>query len=905
MVGVKGVGVGYITEVGSYADGPAASLVSMTGLAAVKTSSGPVVYTGSAQGGGVMAWQTLGAMQVFDRIDFGPPAGMAAPTRVETANIGGQSVLLTYGQAAAGVLSADIAADGTLSAASTLTIGPGRVLALQQIGDAFYTTSADVAGIESWTRDAGGSFTLGAQTPLGGAGMDLMDLAEAQAGGQDYLLAISATSNSVTSFAVAADGTLTETARLGAVDALPIATPTRIETTTLAGQTYAIMAAAGSSSVSVLAVGNDGSLTATDQVNDTQTTRFQGITALATATVGARVYVVAGGADDGLSLMTLLPNGRLLHLETIVDTTAIALSRVSALSTAVHDGLIDVFATSGDDARLTRLTVDPGQAGLVLTAPDSDTLLTGGSGADILMGGAGTDTLQAGAGADVLIDGAGQDSLWGGAGADVFVFQPDGQDDWVMDYQPGIDRLDLSALGPLYTIGAVSISQTANGADLTFAGETVHLVAADGSPIAPGSFALSDLTDLWHLPVPSQTARTTPAALTPGVTLGGDAVSGHLIGGSASENLLGLAGIHDAISGMDGNDVLRGEGMQAAYDTAAATTYRIFEAVLDRAPNYTGYVAWTNQIAAGHDMLDIVSGFTASPEFQNKYGTTDNTQFVTLLFNNVLGRDPGANLAAYTTALDSGTQSREQIVLSFVDSQEFINDTAWRSLDFSRAGAQASWTDDVYRIFVATLGREPKEAALRANTMALANGRGIDTIVHDFTVSAEFTQKYGATTNEDFVTLLYQNVLHRAPGAGLSGWVDALDSGRQTREQVVQGFAQSQEFINSTTLPLTALMRTISHDDVLEGGNGNDIVFGGFGADTFVFGAAETGNDQVVGLERWDTVALTGYGYADAAAALSHMAQVGPDVVFTDAGHSVTFLDTVLQEIHTDMIALG
>ncbi|MBI1417260.1 MAG: DUF4214 domain-containing protein [Limimaricola sp.] len=895
----------YFTKVGSYADGPAASLVSMTGVATFMTSTGPAVFTGSAQGGGVMAWQTLGALRVIDRIDFGPPAGMAAPTRIETANIGGQTVLLTYGQAAAGVLCATIAADGTLSAAQTMAIGSGRVLALQQIGAAFYTVSADVAGIEAWLPDGNGNFSLRGQTPLGTAGMDLLDLADAQVGGADYLLAISTTSNSVTCFAATADGALTQTARLGAVDALPIATPTRIESTTLAGQAYAIVASAASSSVTVLAVGDDGSLTATDQVNDTLTTRFQGVTALATATVGARVYVVAGGADDGLSLMTLLPNGRLLHLESIADTTATALSHISALSTAVHDGLIDVFATSSVDARLTRLTVDPGQAGLVLTAPDSGASLNGGDGADILMGGAGTDQLLGGSGADVLIDGAGQDSLWGGAGADVFVFQADGADDWVMDYQLGIDRLDLSALGPLYTLGAVSISQTASGADLTFAGETVHLLAADGKPIAPASFTLSDLTDLWHVTVPSQTARTTPAALIPGATLGGATASRHLIGDNGPENLLGRAAEHDAISGMDGNDVLRGEGMEAAFDIAAATTYRIFEAVLDRAPNYAGYVNWTNQIMAGHDMLSIVSGFTASPEFQNKYGDTDNTGFVTLLFNNVLGREPGANLAAYTYALESGAQSREQMVLSFVDSQEFINATAWRSLEFSRAGAQASWTDDVYRVFLATLGREPQEAALRANTMALANGRSLDAIVHDFTVSAEFTQKYGSTTNTAFVTLLYENVLHRAPGAGLSGWVDALDTGRQTREQVVQGFAQSQEFINATTAPLTALMHTICHDDVLAGGNGNDILFGGFGADTFVFAAAETGNDTVVGLERWDTVALTGFGYADATVALTHMAQVGPDVVFTDAGHSVTFLDTALQDIQTDMIALG
>ena len=83
-------------------------------------------------------------------------------------------------------------------------------------------------------------------------------------------------------------------------------------------------------------------------------------------------------------------------------------------------------------------------------------------------------------------------------------------------------------------------------------------------------------------------------------------------------------------------------------------------------------------------------------------------------------------------------------------------------------------------------------------------------------------------------------------------------------------------------------------DDRLNGGQGNDILFGGLFADTFVFDAAAGGTDQVAGLDRWDRLEFNGFGYAGAAEAVARMRTDGDDVIFADQGVNVIFHDRAL-----------
>jgi Ca2+-binding RTX toxin-like protein len=95
-----------------------------------------------------------------------------------------------------------------------------------------------------------------------------------------------------------------------------------------------------------------------------------------------------------------------------------------------------------------------------------------------------------------------------------------------------------------------------------------------------------------------------------------------------------------------------------------------------------------------------------------------------------------------------------------------------------------------------------------------------------------------------------------------------------------------------------------SWNDIIEGGTGNDTMSGGRGADTFVFRAGEgtindlrsrvIGTDDIYQFESWDTLQFVGFGYANGAAALSHMSQSDANVIFVDQGENITFHGTSL-----------
>lgn len=387
-------------------------------------------------------------------------------------------------------------------------------------------------------------------------------------------------------------------------------------------------------------------------------------------------------------------------------------------------------------------------------------------------------------------------------------------------------------------------------------------------------------------------------------TILGRAGEDTLVGGGGHDRLIGGAGA-DVLEGGPGNDLLNGEETEGEFDGIAWQVVRFYQATLDRAPDQRGHSAWTDRLERGSMTPDeVADSFVRSREFQNTYGDTSNTQFVTLLYNNVLDRDPDSGgLANWTDRLESGAMTRAQVVRGFSDSQEFMNDTEASALAFSRAGSQAGYADDVFRLYQATLDRAPDIGGFLSWTRALAEGTPLQQTAQGFVGSREFERNYGDSTNGEFVTLLYNNVLDRDPDAkGLANWTGQLNSNARTRSEVVVAFSQSQEFRNQTEAPLEAWLRGLGEDDRLEAGSGNDVLFGGIGADRFVFEAADQGDHVVADLEAWDTVEFADFGYADRLDAVSRMTQVADDLVFSDQGVTIRFLDTARDEVSARML---
>ena len=168
--------------------------------------------------------------------------------------------------------------------------------------------------------------------------------------------------------------------------------------------------------------------------------------------------------------------------------------------------------------------------------------MVGGAAGDVLSGGAGQDLLDGGLGRDILMDGTGMDTLSGGADADIFVLAQDGAEDTILDYQAGIDRLDLTAWGRIYSVDALSVITTATGAIISYQNEVLVVQSSNGQPINPSVFLSSDLFGLWHIGGQAAAVGLRLEGL-PGVeTLQGGAGDDVLVGSTGADVLDGGAG---------------------------------------------------------------------------------------------------------------------------------------------------------------------------------------------------------------------------------------------------------------------------------------------------------------------------------------------------------------------------
>jgi Ca2+-binding RTX toxin-like protein len=423
-------------------------------------------------------------------------------------------------------------------------------------------------GIAAYALQGGGTARLAGLDRMAapaGAGAPVAALATVTLGGQPIVLAatgaaigaatgaaIGGPQAALTTWRLGADGTLTALARLGAAEGIGIAAPAALATVRVAGTDYAVMAAAGTSSLTVFRLGADGSLTATDHRIDTLDTRFEGAAALAAVTVAGRGFVFAAGRDGGISAFAVLPDGRLLHLGALVQDWGTGPARITHLAALRDGGTIRLAAAIEGEAALRMASMPLGDLGPVLRAPRSGGTVTGGAAGDLLFGSGAADVLRGGAGADILIDGAGADTLSGGAGADVFVLVADGAPDRIEDFERGVDRLDLSAWPMLRSAAQLDIRPTATGAEIRFGAERLTILAADRQPLTR-----ADFPDAAVLPLIRPAGLPEPRPPPADPVIRGTGRADQLAGGAGRDTILGRAG-DDTLSGGDGRDVLRG-----------------------------------------------------------------------------------------------------------------------------------------------------------------------------------------------------------------------------------------------------------------------------------------------------------------------------------------------------------
>lgn len=527
----------------------------ITDLVIVDGGSGHQVFATTGFDGALTAWELSGATLTFDAAySYDQSLVLGHSPNLAVIDIGGvPHVVIGGGVTDDGLI---FAANGDLVSGLSTYQAPFSADLNQIIS--LTLGNGDTAIIGGLARDGGlGQITFDAATGAQTATRYVPDYADTFADpvtaiaaltveGQTFVLTTGQEAEGVTAWGVQSNGFMFNADGVDASDGLWVSAPSVMETVSAYGQGYAILGAAGSGSLSVISVGGDGELRVTDHVLDDRDHRFAGVTDIAVQVVNDVPFIVAGGADDGLTLFCLLPTGRLLALATIEDTTDIGLANISSVSMMLDGTDLVIVAASGSETGLTSLTVDLSDFGGVFE---------GGS----QISGTAFD--------DILIDSAGATTLSGGAGSDVFVMAWDSDADEIHDFDPTQDRLDLSGWVFLRALSQLQITETADGCVISYGDKVLVLRSASGAPISAASLTQSQLIGLLHYG-PTATAgpgsdpvggNPLPQAYDPAAdnsltgTFGNDSVD---LG--AGDDWIALSGGNDTAHGSSGNDTVFG-----------------------------------------------------------------------------------------------------------------------------------------------------------------------------------------------------------------------------------------------------------------------------------------------------------------------------------------------------------
>lgn len=569
----------------------------LTDLEFARTSAGLVLVGVTHVGGGLSSWRLgaagTGAVAVAQRAYAGGRPG-AEPDVVLLGGSGARLVhSLGLGPGSQRLLLGD---RGDLSGAAA---GAGGLLPVDaltatrtEIGGQGYILASRVNGtatFQVWRETADGL------KPAGGTALPfpahqharIDDIATVTVGGNHFALSLSTLGNFVSSHRLDANGVPQVAKILGMSATAPFASPRGIETVSIGSNVYVVVSGAESSSLTVLRVTATGDLIPVDHVIDEATTRFARATEIEAVTVNGRVFLFAAGADHGISMFVMLPDGRLVHLGAVEDTAATALQRVSALAAEGIGGRIAVVAASATEAGLTQFEVDPGPIGLTGWAGAGRVVGSGGN--DLLLAQDSTTRIEGGAGDDILAAGRRAVTLAGGAGRDLFIPAEAQGTITIADFNPAEDRLDLSNLGFIRSTYQLTVKPTAYGLSIRYDTSTIEIRSHDGRTLQP-SLITDAMFPLAHYPTPGRvtivgTARadlitaTINATMAYGLggndTLNGSYLGDDLNGGDGNDSILGRGGAdslfggtgtdflagdagNDSLSGGEGNDTLRG-----------------------------------------------------------------------------------------------------------------------------------------------------------------------------------------------------------------------------------------------------------------------------------------------------------------------------------------------------------
>lgn len=382
-------------------------------------------------------------------------------------------------------------------------------------------------------------------------------------------------------------------------------------------------------------------------------------------------------------------------------------------------------------------------------------VITGSGGASVTLNNAG-DTVFGGSGSDTIIEGSGNDDISGGAGNDTVIFGG-------------------------HLIGYVL---TRSNSGLVVSGDgTDTLTGVEMLQFSDGSYSVSDIP-LLNKAITDQSAQVGHAfSLFLGNTTftsdNGSApvLSAKLTSGAALPSWLSFDAQTGTFSGTAGSA------------DAGALDVRV------RATGVTG-------LAVSDDFHLVVSAQGGAIN-----GTSGNDDLTAGSGDNAINGGAGLDLVHYQGPRNEYTVVRGTSgikvtdlsgdggvdTLQGVERIEFADNTGL-ALDTDATAGQ------LYRIYGASLGREPKPSGFGFWMSALDHGTTLSQVVLGFINSAEFVSRFGSNLSDaGYITQLYLNILHgEAPSAAvINSQVDTMHNNGLTRQDMLVAFADSQANIAS------------------------------------------------------------------------------------------------------------
>ncbi|HEY4376775.1 MAG TPA: DUF4214 domain-containing protein, partial [Acidimicrobiales bacterium] len=138
---------------------------------------------------------------------------------------------------------------------------------------------------------------------------------------------------------------------------------------------------------------------------------------------------------------------------------------------------------------------------------------------------------------------------------------------------------------------------------------------------------------------------------------------------SAAERTEGIAQLQNGELTPD--QYIVSKARATAWSGLRAPAIRLYWAFFHRSPDQGGYTFWVGKAKAGTPLASIAQSFVQSSEFKSTYGSLSDTNFVKLVYTNVLGRQADApGLAHWLDEMHNHGLSRGGVMIAFSESPE-------------------------------------------------------------------------------------------------------------------------------------------------------------------------------------------------------------------------------------------